>query len=284
MKRAINLDSMFVPVAFRPEIEFENMRFNGGEVHIKLNNNINYDEIESVVITHRITDSDKLMEVLLAHDALKRKGVKKFDLVMPYIPYARQDRVCVNGESFSLKVFANLINSLKFDNVFVLDAHSGISPALIDGCVNISNENYVERAIADIRGVINKIVLVSPDSGANKKSNELFEKAAYFKSLVKCDKKRDVSNGKLSGFEVFCDDLGGAPCMIVDDICDGGGTFVGIAKELKKKNAGDIYLFVSHGIFSKGFDELAQYFKKIYTTNSFKDVKNELVTQFKIEL
>jgi ribose-phosphate pyrophosphokinase len=88
----------------------------------------------------------------------------------------------------------------------------------------------------------------------------------------------------LAGFEVFANDLKGDDCVIVDDICDGGRTFIGIAQELKMKNAGDIYLCVSHGIFSHGFDELRKYFKKIFTTNSFKDINDEIVKQIEIKL
>ncbi len=91
-------------------------------------------------------------------------------------------------------------------------------------------------------------------------------------TFVKCEKHRNTSTGQLSGFEAYCDDLKGQPCIIVDDICDGGGTFLGIAEELKKKNAGDLYLVVSHGIFSKGLKDLASTFNAIFTTNSFRNV------------
>jgi ribose-phosphate pyrophosphokinase len=69
----------------------------------------------------------------------------------------------------------------------------------------------------------------------------------------------------------------------VDDICDGGGTFIGLVDALKKKNAGDLYLAVSHGIFSKGFDELTGSFKTIFTTDSFRDIEGvKGVTQIKL--
>ncbi|MAX71916.1 MAG: hypothetical protein CMC76_12600 [Flavobacteriaceae bacterium] len=86
----------------------------------------------------------------------------------------------------------------------------------------------------------------------------------------------------MEGFRVYEDDLQGKDCLIVDDICDGGGTFIGLAKELKKHNAGNLYLAVSHGIFSKGLEELNQYFTKIFTTDSFKTV-NEGVELLKLE-
>jgi len=69
----------------------------------------------------------------------------------------------------------------------------------------------------------------------------------------------------------------------VDDICDGGGTFIGLAKALKQKNAGNLYLAVSHGIFSKGFNELNKHFTKIFTTDSFKTINESNVEQLKLE-
>lgn len=74
MIRSLNLDSMFIPTSF-PEIEFKMLKFSGGESHIKLNNLINYDEIEKVVVSSRVKNGDDVMQLLIAVDALKRKGI-----------------------------------------------------------------------------------------------------------------------------------------------------------------------------------------------------------------
>jgi ribose-phosphate pyrophosphokinase len=299
MIRSLNLDGMFVPSPL-PEIEFKMMQFNGGEWNIKLNSNIDYSKVDKVVISHRIKDGNDIMKVLIAHDALKRKGIKSFDLIIPYIPYARQDRVCVEGESFTLKVFTDIINSMNFETVIVFDAHSDVAPALINNCENHSNATFIKEAIIDW-GINTRTVnpeknllLVSPDSGANKKIKKLHSELPYPEMvIVKCDKKRELKSGALSGFEVFATDLEKKDCLIVDDIADGGATFIGIAEALKEKNAGDIYLFVTHGIFSKGFTHLLEPIKKIYTTNSFNDIvirdftkeqTETYVKQFKIQL
>ena len=90
---------------------------------------------------------------------------------------------------------------------------------------------------------------------------------------------RDVKTGKLKEFIVYANDIDNQDCLIVDDICDGGGTFIGLAEELKKKGAGKLYLAVTHGIFSKGFDGLDQYFEQIFTTNSIKEMEHPKLTQ-----
>lgn len=283
MIESLNLDKGFAPIG--SGLQFEMLQFNGGEMHIKLNNEDDYSNIEKVVITNRFRGGDDIMKVLIAKEALQRKGVKHFDLVMPYVSYARQDRQCCDGESFTLKVFTDIINSAKFENVFVLDAHSDVAPALLNNCTNLQIDKYVEWTCLEIGSHDDAdITLISPDAGANKKSNKLFENVGMFSGLIKCDKRRNVKNGKIEGVEIFAGNLKDKCCLIVDDICDGGRTFIEIAKELRKRGVGNIYLFVTHGIFSKRFDELSKYFEAIYCTNSFKDIDNSLVSQFKIEL
>lgn len=277
LDRSLNLDSMFIPIPY-PEIEFNMFQFSGGEWHIKLNNNIDYSKVNKVVVSNRVNDANDVFKILLACDALRRKGVNDIELFLPYIPYARQDRVCQEGESFSLKIFTNIINSMMFNKVYVLDSHSDVAVALIDNCVPLDNHKYVEHAICGL----DKPYLISPDAGANKKATKLYQYLnTEFSQIVKCDKTRNTITGELSGFEVFYEDFNGSDCIIVDDICDGGGTFIGLAKELKKKGAGDLYLFVTHGIFSKGVSVLLEEFAEVFTTNSIRETEG--VIQLKIQ-
>jgi len=282
---------MFIPVPY-PEIDFDSFKFSGGEMHIRVNNNIDYSKVERVIITHRVNSMDDFMLVMLAKNALHNKGIKEFDLIMPYMPYGRQDRVCSSGDAFSLKVFAMMLNTARFDTIHTIDRHSKvISNVLNYKTKSNTNKQYVHQAV----NYINKhdLVLISPDDGARRKSVDLFLSEIRFNNLVCCKKTRNPETGKLSGFIVPTKDLKGKPCIIVDDICDGGGTFLGLAEELKKKNAGDLYLFVTHGIFSKGFDQLCNTFEHIFTTNSIKDLDNSLsdyatprnwLTQYKIQM
>jgi ribose-phosphate pyrophosphokinase len=139
-----------------------------------------------------------------------------------------------------------------------------------NGTSEISNEGFVKDCIADFnkKNGTDDYWLISPDAGALKK----IHKVAQFVNaprVAECMKMRDVKTGNLSSFKTIESDFEGKTCFIVDDICDGGGTFIGLAALLKSHNAGKIMLIVSHGIFSKGF-ELAL-IDAIYTTNSFKD-------------
>ena len=99
------------------------------------------------------------------------------------------------------------------------------------------------------------------------------------KDVLECGKRRNVTTGELSGFTVPIEDLKNRPCLIVDDICDGGGTFLGLGSELKKKNAGELFLAVSHGIFSKGFDQLSDIYTQLFTTDSIQTLDDPRVHQ-----
>ncbi len=269
--KTLNLSPNFAPIGGNT-ISYEAFNFPSGcEPHIKLPKSIGDDH---VVITTRIQSANDIIMVLLAADALRRTAVKKLELFIPYLPFARQDRVMVLGEPLSVKVIANLINSMNFDKVYLYDVHSEVSLALIDNSVSISNFSLVERALSGKEDYL----IASPDAGAYKKIFKLCQELKYQGEIVVCNKVRDVSNGVIRALTVSHPDLGGKDVYIVDDICDGGGTFALLASVLKEKNAGRVNLIVSHGIFSKGVN--IDGVDHIYTTDSFKTLEhNNNLTQ-----
>ena len=107
-------------------------------------------------------------------------------------------------------------------------------------------------------------VVVIPDAGATKKAYTWLDG----RRVVQASKRRDPATGKLSGFSVPDVDsegnsIAGRPCIIVDDICDGGGTFLGLAAELQAAGAGPLTLAVTHGLFTKGTEVLTESFSTI---------------------
>lgn len=256
-------------------IKHESFFFNGGEPHIKLK--VGKDRIdEDIQITSRLSSTNDFMMLCVALDALKQSSiVGEVYLFIPYFPGSRQDRRMVHGEPLTCRVYADILNELNIDYIQTFDNHSDVTTALLDNCEDMNNHGFVRICIEDLTPhdkPLKENIVISPDAGSNKKIYSLVQ-SLWGNAVVKCDKTRDVTNGKISGFEVYVDDLNGRNCVIVDDICDGGGTFIGLAQELKRKNCGDLYLIVSHGIFSKGLSDLYKYFKCIYTTDSFIDIK-----------
>jgi ribose-phosphate pyrophosphokinase len=173
----------------------------------------------------------------------------------------------VPGEPFSLKVFARLINGLGVHEVQVFDPHSDVAPALIDRCRVLGNG---DAATAYIRATLSdrSFVLIAPDAGAYKKTERLA--SALGVPVVVATKYRSVIDGSLAAPDVL-GDVQGRVCVIVDDICDGGGTFLNLAEALTNAGAAECHLFVSHGIFSKGFEALRARFASIGTTDAFRD-------------
>ena len=272
----LNLDAQFQPFQSENNIQFDVFTFSGGEPHIKILTDVSNQT--EVTITTRVQSFNDFGLLLLAVDALRRYGVEKLNVFIPYFPAARQDRVMVKGEPLSVKVYADLLNQLNLNKITIYDPHSEVTPAVLNKCEVITNHTFIQKVVSALH---EDVLLISPDGGALKKIYKVSEFLGGI-PVIECSKKRNVKNGQLEGFRVYEDDLQGKDCLIVDDICDGGGTFIGLAKELKKHNAGNLYLAVSHGIFSKGLEELNQYFTKIFTTDSFKTV-NEGVELLKLE-
>lgn len=268
----------------REQMLYSISKFPGGEMNIKLTSKV----IEKcdVVIAQRIKNADDVMAILMAVNALRQQGFKKFvnkiSLFIPYLPYARQDRVCNKGEAASLEVFTSLINSCNFDNVWVFDCHSDVGPALLNNCINFSNHNFIYNVVENmLEGITEKhprIGIVAPDDGAVKKIHKVTQMLSNafpdveFK-LITCSKNRDLSTGEITETIVNNASYVFQHCLIIDDICDSGGTMIEVAKVLHERGATDISLAVSHGIFSKGFAVFENRFKNIYTTLSFKTFK-----------
>lgn len=252
--------------------------FSGGEPHVQVEINEDLvvgDQFLEIAITARLHTSEEVLRLGLLVDAIKRLTTMielKLVLLTPYFPGARQDRVMNPGEALSVKFYGDYINNLGFAEVCVLDPHSDAVGLVLNNVQITNNHLLVKHALAEIRDAGDTVeFLVSPDAGADKKVNTLIKELDGLE-VVRCGKDRDVKTGSITGFAVYADDLKGANCVIVDDICDGGGTFLGLAKELKAKGAGKLYLIVTHGIFSKGTKKLSAAFEAVYTTDSFPSV------------
>lgn len=273
----LNLDKHFSPYGTTNTIEYNYFTFSGGEPHIKIITDLK--GVSEVTITHRIQSFNDLGILLLATNALKNMDVKKIKVLLPYFPAARQDRLMQTGEPLSVKVYADIINTQNYESVTIFDPHSEVAPAVLNNCKVIDNHAFIRQITQQLP---DDLLLVSPDGGALKK---IYKVAAHLQKyeVIEGSKSRNVRTGELTGFKVYAEDLKGKDCLVVDDICDGGGTFLGLAQELKAKNAGNLYLAVSHGIFSRGFEDLEKVFTKIYTTDSFKTITHKNCEQIELK-
>ncbi len=178
------------------------------------------------------------MEELFYLGAIKKHieeylRMTKIYLFMPYIPNARMDRCKNKDEVFTLKYFCDFINTLNFDKIYVLDAHSYVSMALLNHCVNIYPYLHIDHFIRTFH-FSNNLVLYFPDAGSCKRYIDLFPDKPYCYG----EKQRDWKTGKITGLEIRKNgvDLTGKTILMIDDICSYGGTFKYSAEGEKQRD------------------------------------------------
>lgn len=208
-------------------------------------------------------------QVALSHtmEALRHQFPRgEFVLDLPYTPYARQDRRCNPGEAFGIKVFGDYINQLDFKSVILTDPHSDVTAACIDNS-QLMDQVSVFGKVHDF----GSWYIVAPDMGAKKKA-EAFAKATCALGVITCYKERNMYTGEIVSQGVIGGESvpkGGGKFFVLDDICDGGRTFVGVAELLQQFNPEELELAVTHGIFSYGTDVVTDVYDHVYTTDSF---------------
>lgn len=242
------------------------LRFPDGSYHCA----VGLHPAESVVIDSQGFD---FLKIAYQKNALYNSGYRgKVILNIPYIPSARQDRICVHGEPFSAKVIGQAINYLGFDEVHTVVPHSDVIGAVIDNLVIKELEDvFNEVACPKMHErMVQRTVLVAPDAGAAKRT--LGVAKAFGFDMIQANKVRDVTNGQIKSIEVPHNDLDpNLTYLVVDDVCAKGGTFFGIHKALVEKGAKKINLAVAHTDIDNGLVTLANVYDQILTTNSQAD-------------
>lgn len=210
-------------------------------------------------IQWKFTQEAELIHLAQLVDLLRSMQVRTIHLEMDYLPYARQDKEITNESTFALRTFANFLNSLKLDKISAIDSHSDEPLFLIKNFHNIFPATHIAKAVK----ACDPDVLCYPDKGARIR----YAKNLTFlnRSTAHGEKQRDQLTGHITSYtlhgDVFDKDV-----LIVDDICDGGMTFILMAKELLKAHAKSVNLYTTHGIYSRGLKPLKEaQIKGIYT-------------------
>lgn len=269
----------------KSEVKFEISKFPDGQRSIQILGFRDRGDLnltgEYVEIKSRLNSFIDLEIIICATAAVRNLGAAKVFLYVPYFLGARSDRKFTEGGINYLKdVICPIINAQNFSGVRILDPHSDVLEACLNNFQKDDNVKLVRFALSELYqpNTPDEFCLVSPDAGALKKVHKIAEKIGYNGEIVVCSKHRG-NDGKLSntvvplnikGKKKFKKDL-----IIIDDICDGGRTFINIAEEVRKNPLfeGKIYLIVTHGIFSSGFRNLCSHFDGIFCTNSVEDIQ-----------
>lgn len=217
----------------------------------------------SIIVQASCRNSVEVMQLIMFLDAVRRKHGPsiKINLLLPYFPYARQDRVCNEGESLSVAVIAKMLNSFDLETVKLFDIHSSVATALFEHVVEIEVPPIFQQS-----AMVRKYdIVIAPDAGAIKRATA-FAASIGVSEIAVANKQRDMSNGNIISYSLD-KDVSGKRVAVVDDLCDGGATFEILANSIQEASIKDLY--VSHGIFSKGTAGLMKTYDIIYTTNSY---------------
>lgn len=217
------------------------------------------DEVRVVSPIRTSLELVNFMQIASALDGLK--AVKR-EAVIPYLMGARSDRRMLTGDSFDLEVVAACVNWCNFGSVNLFDVHSPVATELIHNSRSHNNSRLVKMYDRP------NSILIVPDKGAFAKFQQVLAWNPNLIAAVPCDKERDLTNGRVTLKVRHPEMCEGKDCVIVDDLCDGGATFVAIAQQIKPSY---LTLIVSHGIFSKGFGLLDQHFNHIITSDSYQN-------------
>ena len=218
-------------------------RFSDGEIQPVFLESVRGDYV--FLVQSSFAPTDNLMEMLLMIDAAKRASAYKIIAVLPYYGYARQDRKDKPRVAIGAKLIATLLEAAGANRVITMDLHA----AQIQGFFDVPVDHLDSSAIFipyinDLK--LQNLAFAAPDVGS---TNRVREIASYFNAeMVICDKHRKRANEIAS--MVVIGDVTGKDIILVDDICDTGGTLAKAAGLLKEKGARSVRAMITHPVLS----------------------------------
>jgi ribose-phosphate pyrophosphokinase len=230
-----------------PLIRASIRRFADMEVFVELHENVRGEDV-FVIQSTSFPANDNLMELLITLDALRRASARRVTAVIPYFGYARQDRKSAPRTPISAKLVANLITEAGANRILTLDLHA----AQIQGFFDIPVDNLYAAPLfsQDIeqRYLGRDVMIVSPDVGGVLRARALATRLNCDLAII--DKRRERAG--VSEVMNIIGEVEGADCILLDDICDSGGTLCNAAVALKAGGARSVGVYVTHGVLSGG--------------------------------
>ncbi len=268
------------------EIGYEKTLYPDRQVSIILDNvELSHYGDGPVTVKSRFNSYEDMMYLLGATDVLHHThsaGNREIHLYIPCMLGQRSDRRFQEGQSFDLGIIADIIKSQGYASITFMHAHSDVMPALFERHMRVNKLTNSKLISFMMRQLKDKdVVLVSPDAGAYKHVQNIGESLKL--PVCPANKHRDDKGPHIE----IAGDVKGKTCVIVDDYCDGGGTYVNgkgtaLAEKLKAMGATKVVLCISHFLGSRGIDPLLVAIDQIFTTNSVRDIEHDQVEQLKV--
>lgn len=249
----------------KPGDNYKIIAFPDGEKHLELTP---LNRKEAVDVRCRITNGDDLFVLMQLSDILKRQCIEVGNIIIDYLMGMRCDRLFDINRPFTLGIITDVVNSFGAKTVLLIEPHSNRSIIMINNSMPCSQSFRIGQ---ELKTHNPNIEFVAPDKGAEKRYS-----GCNFKVI--CEKVREEATGKLLSFKAEAkEDVSGRDLLVIDDLCDGGGTFAGLAPELRKLNPKSLSLMVTHAVQKQGIERVAEVYDTVYITNSYKDWSKEIL-------
>lgn len=227
---------------------YKKTTFSDGEMMVQSNVSVRSKDIYVIASTYSPVN-DRLMELLIFIDMLKRASSHKINIIMPYYGYCRQDRKAEGRQPITAKLVANLLTHAGANSLMSIDLHNPSIQGFFDFPVDDLKGAYILAPNIKNEG---KYTIVSPDHGGAVRARILADLVSNTIKIAIVDKRRTGPNtSEISG---ILGNIKNKNIVIFDDMIDTGSTIIKAAEKLKEYGAKKIMVAASHGIFSKGFD------------------------------
>lgn len=244
--------------------EVKVIQFSDGALNVELDEQLPIIKSINWLVDNVASEMVQLMYVVEALELLGQELPKT--LYLPYLPNARADRVFKKGNANPLDNFMRYLTIFEFEEITCYDVHSEKALELAEKFhLPLKSQPQFSVLVSCFKHRLRGTMLVAPDKGASEKTKRLSEWTGN--AMIQVTKHRSLDTGRIVSVEVPEGDYSGKTFTIIDDICDGGGTFIPIAKQLKEMGASEVNLCVTHGIFSKGLDIFKDCVDNVYVAN-----------------
>lgn len=237
---------------------------------------------ETQHLTLRFETNEDILNTFFIKKWLDEEGFSSTHLHVPYLPYSRMDRK-VGGHLYTLKYLSDLINSLSFEKVFVLEAHSHKTEELLENvsCISYTKE-LLNHAMDMIQFNKDEDVIIFPDKGAKERYHNLLESDI---DTLQGEKTRDFNTGDILGIHFEKDpEKEYKRSIIVDDLCSRGGTFIQISELCSKFGINENFLAVTHLESNVYTGSLFDVVSRVFTTDAMQPFLSETLEKFSDQL
>lgn len=270
-------------------LKVELKRFANGERYVRYEESVrqkNLFIIQSFSENNGYSLNDAFIELLLLIDAAKRASAGEITVVLPILPYARQDRKARNREPISVSIILRTLETIGADRIITIDLHSAQTQAIFNHPFDhLIAEPIISKALQNLTSHNkSEYLLISPDAGRAKETESYAEELEldYLhlpKTRDRHDSRKIKRPTKIAGVE-------GKKCIIIDDMIDTGGTLISASETLKNSGAKDVILATTHGILSNNAAErfLNSPVSKLYIIDTISQANNQAILGKKLEV